>query len=199
MTSLLSVYLLLLLLQLLRLPHELEATSRRNLTVGIALVAVRPRNPEARAAARPSARTGDPPPELPPAGVHIYDSLHQAPARLLSRHPSAQTRSSFKNSRCSYDAYICGRRCENVLLAMRAYCRSRKDGLTWVRCEKARTFRRCFAKVCYRGRASQRLKLPAGFYDDGSVIIVRYRRPPPLYERKARQNRQSSTQSVLFK
>ncbi|CAN8074947.1 unnamed protein product [Agarophyton chilense] len=171
-----------------------------NRTVGISLLDLQSGvgyRPTLAPVASAAVSASDPPPELPPHGVHIYDSLHHLPTRLLSTHTNMAPRCAARHTSSPYRPYVCGSKCENVLLAMRAHCKAPHG---WVPCAKARKFRRCLARVCYRATgARQRASPPVGFYDRSSVAIVRYHRPLPLYERRARRNRQSSTQSAIFK
>lgn len=146
--------------------------------------------------------SGDPPGEdRDPAGVVIYDSLDAVPtARLLAR--GTKQAKCFRRGGQSLLPYVCGHRCEQILLAVDGFCKRGGDcgGVNecgeWRRCKKARKFHRCFARVCYRGG---RGGAPGGYEDTSMVAIVRYRRPLPRHEVLARRNRQSSTQSAIFK
>ncbi|CDF33727.1 unnamed protein product [Chondrus crispus] len=170
-----------------------------------------------RPAYAPPADDSDPP------GVRIYDSLDAVPtARLLAQ--AARHKKCFsKGQTLCWAPYVCGHRCEQILLAVDGYCKkyaqppdgtecTDKQGscalsLSWKRCKKARKFNRCFARVCYRRTAALRhhqhqslaIPRPVSYEDTENVAIVRYRRPLPKHEILARRNRQSSTQSAIFK
>lgn len=150
-------------------------------------------------------RSKDVPPgvDSDPDGLLVYETLDDVPTtRLLSRaHRMEKCYSSLNGPSC-WTGYICGHRCDPVLLAVHSFCRMNDDldgGVTWKRCQKARKFNRCFARVCFRRNAHATGPKPASYEDPLSVAIVRYSRPPPKYELKARKNRQSSTQSAIFK
>lgn len=144
---------------------------------------------------------GDPPGEDgDPEGVVIYESLDAVPtARMLAR--GLTTVKCFPKRGC-WRPYICGHRCEQILLAVNGFCRRTSECREaggcgkWKRCKKARKFNRCFARICYRGKGSGR---PGGYEDSRMVAIVRYRKPLPSHEALAKKNRQSSAQSAIFK
>lgn len=137
-----------------------------------------------------------PPPEQPPFGIRIYEDLKELPTRLLSEAPPTAPRCQATPQQVSpKPPYICGTRCDTVLLAMHSHCRNANRN--WVPCSKPRKFRRCFPRICYRKLSP--LRAPAPYFDHRSVAIVRYRRPLPLHERRARRNRQSSSLSAIFK
>ena len=121
---------------------------------------------------------------LPTPFIHslpfpIYNNLSEIPSQLLSpahtpfcHHPS-HTR--------GWKAYMCGRRCEHVLLSVTEMCKKGAscDGMncapTLVECQKVRRFRRCYDRVCFRGGRGRR---PNSFQDGSSITIVRVQRPP---------------------
>lgn len=135
--------------------------------------------------------------ETDPPGVRVYDSLDAVPTgRLLSqagRHAKCYTR---RRAAC-WKAYVCGHRCEQILLAVDGFCKKKERAagcrgdrcaaVQWRRCKKARKFNRCFARVCYRRRGTLGHEgvvgtpRPMSYEDTENVAIVRYRRPPPKH------------------
>lgn len=173
----------------------------------------------ANAGRRPShAPPGD---DADPPGVRIYDSLDAVPTARLLAHAARHKKCFPKRQTACWAPYVCGHRCEQILLAVDGYCKKSGardlDGscmegracngpVRWRRCKKARKFNRCFARVCYRRRAAIGVDggvlgtpRPMSYEDTDNVAIVRYRRPLPKHEVLARRNRQSSTQSAIFK
>lgn len=154
-----------------------------------------------------------------PHGVIVYNSLHQVPtARLLWRARNFQKCYALPQGDASqcWAAYVCGHRCEPILLAINSFCHMEqrncldapadagpegcKDHTRWIRCQKPRKYKRCFARVCFRRIGSDSGgPRPMSYEDPLSISIVRYQRPPPKHEVFARRNRQSSTQSAIFK
>lgn len=131
-----------------------------------------------------------------PYGVVVYNSLDQVPtARLLWRASKMQMCFASKAgiSRC-WAAYVCSHRCEFILLAINSFCLRREPPCKqrpshpacaqhgrWVRCQKPRKFKRCYARVCFRRRAYSNGPRPMTYEDPMSVSIVRYHRPPPKH------------------
>lgn len=145
-------------------------------------------------------KPGGPPGEdRDPPGVRIYERLADVPsARLLAR---AGKKLVCYPTRGCWRPFVCGHRCEQILLAVDGFCK--KTGQCdecgeWKRCKKARKFHRCFPRVCYRGLPGARGK-PRAYEDFERVSIVRYRRPKARYEILAMRKRQTSIQSAIFK
>lgn len=144
----------------------------------------------ARQRERDSGREAPPGADSGPRGVFIYNSVDQVPtARLLGRATKMQTcyaSTDGARQRC-WAAYVCGHRCEPVLLAIDSFCKrdcprhDKSCAATWVRCQKARKFNRCFARLCFRTgsirAAGATAPTPVSYEDPLSVSIVRYRRP----------------------
>lgn len=138
-----------------------------------------------------------------PYGVIVYNSLDQVPtARLLWQASKMQTCYAFKDgtTRC-WAAYVCGHRCEPVLLAINSFCRQKEPESCremssrqrtthngcgklrkWIRCRKPRKFKRCYARVCFRRRRLGIGPKPMSYEDPLSVSIVRYHRSPPKHD-----------------
>lgn len=126
-----------------------------------------------------------------PPGVTVHASLKSVPK---------STWRSARRTVCSYgiceSSRHCGSKCEPILLRVSTKCSS-----GW--CQGARKFLRCYPKVCFdRVLDGGRILIPNGkppVTDLSVFAIVRWRRPPPYYETRARKNRQSSTQSAIFR
>lgn len=129
------------------------------------------------------AKRHDTPPgkDTDPDGIIVYNSLDQVPtARMLWLSHKRQTcyASTDRTSQC-WAAYVCGHRCEPILLAINSFCRRKETNYQWIRCQKARKFSRCFARICFRtstGRSASKNR-PVPYEDPFSVSIVRYHRP----------------------
>lgn len=177
---------------------------------------------------------GPPGADTDPHGFTIYNSLEQVPtARLLWRASKLAkcytTRT--RRSHC-WTAYVCGHRCEPVLLAINSFCRRLEphcssgatadghvsaattgdDGRAhgeeddcsqhgrWIRCQKPRKFRRCYARVCFRKRgASKAGSRPMSYEDPLSISIVRYHRPQPKHDLFAKRTRPGGSQSAVYR
>lgn len=129
------------------------------------------------------AKNHDTPPgkDTDPDGIIVYNSLDQVPtARMLWRSHKRQTcyASTDRTSQC-WAAYVCGHRCEPILLAINSFCRRKETNYRWIRCQKARKFSRCFARICFRSSSarSSSKNRPVPYEDPFSVSIVRYHRP----------------------
>lgn len=136
--------------------------------------------------------------DIDPPGIAIYNTLDDVPTtKFLSRARALEK--CYAATPC-WTSYVCGHRCEQVLMRVGSWCR---DARAWARCHKARKFLRCFPRVCFRPSERRRGSVtgapPASYEDRLSVAIVRYRRPLPTHEVLARSRRQSSTQSAIFK
>lgn len=162
-------------------------------------------------------RNRDEPPgrDSAPYGVTIYNSLDQVPTaqqmwRVQKEQKCFSSGSGDGRLQC-WAAYVCGHRCEPVLLAVNSYCRLEEPGCSdgaedvgdiqrtegcenhgrWVRCQKPRKFRRCFARVCYRKRGlGAGGPRPASYEDPMSIAIVQYIRPKPKHDLFMRRTRQ---------
>lgn len=170
---------------------------------------------------RTGRRSQDKPPgrDSAPYGVTIYNSLDQVPsARQMWRVRKEQkcfvVNGGGEQRQC-WAAYVCGHRCEPVLLAINSYCRLEESNCAddndkstktvnevkrvescenhsrWVRCQKPRKFRRCFARVCFRRRGlGAGGPRPSSYEDPLSIAIVRYIRPKPKHDLFIRRTRQ---------
>lgn len=154
-----------------------------------------------------------------PYGVTIYNSLDQVPSarqmwRVRKEQKCFAVNGGDGNRQC-WAAYVCGHRCEPVLLAINSYCRledpncgddnnkkannaeetkqvqSCENRGRWIRCQKPRKFRRCFARVCFRRRGlGAGGPRPSSYEDPLSIAIVRYIRPKPKHDLFIRRSRQ---------
>lgn len=166
-----------------------------------------------------------------PYGITIYSSLDQVPsARQLWRERNEQKCLSVGGrdggEQC-WAAYVCGHRCEPILLAINSYCRLEephchdhengnreyepvdKDVIDtgrgcekhgrWIRCQKPRKFRRCFARVCFRRRGpGGGGPRPLSYEDPLSIAIVRYVRPKPKHDLFFKRTRQHADAPSSF-
>lgn len=136
---------------------------------------------------------GVPGADADPPGVHVYESLSDVPtAKLLAR--TLSQRQCLSSSSC-WDPYICGHRCEPILLGIRSFCK-RNGQSDWVRCTKPRKYKRCFAKVCFRRAITSVGKnvkdsgrKPHSFEDPYSVAVVRWKRKDFQYGSKIKEKR----------
>lgn len=97
-------------------------------------------------------------------------------------------------SRCRFGtgcetSSVCGSKCEPILLRVAIPC----DSSGW--CPSARKFLRCYPVLCLNSRSG----ISRSRVDSNEFAILRWKRPVPKYEREARRNRQSSTQSAIFR
>lgn len=135
-----------------------------------------------------------------PEGVAVHERLRDVPREAWHTGRAGRVRCERRAGATVCDtARVCGAACERVLLRVSKPC-----GNSW--CPAARTYLRCFARLCFdrlvagRGRAlpwlssSRRPEI-----DKAAFAILRWHRPPPRYERVARRNRQTASQSAIFR
>ncbi len=126
-----------------------------------------------------------------PPGVVVHASLKQVPSSAWR-----ETRRTVCSLGVCESSRRCGSKCEPILLRVAAKC---AEG--W--CPAARKFLRCYPRVCFeRVLDGGRVRVANGrppVTDLSVFAIVRWRRPAPYYERRARRNRQSATQSAIFR
>lgn len=212
---------------LLDLPPDAKNSSDTVLyRTGISLVSPHKPSEHAVAASSSVRRHNRPGEDRDPEGVTVYESLNEVPTSHLLSIANAHSKCYAAQEKLCWRAYVCGHRCEQILLAVHSFCRkvraddgtditcsdgsqvgpcaldSGDDNIRWARCKKARKYNRCFARICYRKTSSSEPSLilpPEPYEDTENVSIVRYRKPMPKYELLAQRNKQSSTQSAIFK
>lgn len=143
-----------------------------------------------------------------PDGVLVHESLREVPdsqwdSGLLGRLQCWRSTKSGGRRRCE-TAKLCGIICEPVLLRVSKPCTMPTAAAAagkqrW--CASARKYLRCFPKLCFDrvDAHRRRISVRKPLVDRRAVAILRWRRPPPRYERDARRNRQSAPQSAIFR
>lgn len=138
-----------------------------------------------------------------PAGVQVHENITDVSSESWLNTASARERCYTHTMRYCYRAHVCGTRCEPILLRVRVNCAPCEGASCSKHCFAARKYNRCFAKICFRrvlvSSISTRRKAPSSFEAKDTFAIVRYRRPLPRYELHARRNRQTATQSAIFR
>lgn len=128
-----------------------------------------------------------------PAGVLVHSSLSAVPASVWASGAANRVRCS--DGACDVGR-VCGAGCEPVLLRVSAKC----GGGRW--CPGARKFLRCFARLCYTRLGKQRpwlRRMRRPHLDRSAFAILRYTRPVPAFERRARRMKQTASQSAIFR
>lgn len=126
-----------------------------------------------------------------PHGVKVHASMKTV--RWIN---SGRTRCWF--GRGCETSSVCGTKCEPILLRVTIPCNNNSN---W--CPGARKFLRCFPVLCInrnskRGEKKKNI-ISRSTVDLDNFVILRWKRPAPKYEREARRNRQTSTQSAIFR